>query len=69
MTFNIMKTTVAVVTVVCMTVLLATKAIDANEGIPVISMVTGILIGNGVAARQGVPVEPLVSKSSSIDGR
>ena len=54
------KALIALVALICITVLMAIGAIDTNQGIPIITMITGYSIGNGVQARKGEPVTPII---------
>ena len=57
---NPSKALIALVALVCITVLIAVRAIDANTGMPVITLIVGYAVGNGIAARKGDPVEPII---------
>jgi len=57
---NPSKALIALVGLICITVLMAVRAIDQNTGMPVITLVIGYAVGNGIAARQGVPVQPII---------
>ena len=61
---NPSKALIALVGLVCMTVLMAVRAIDSNTGMPVITMVIGYAVGNGIAAKQNVPVEPIIGRKN-----
>jgi len=41
---------------------MATKAIDSNAGLPIVTTIIGYAVGNGIAARTGQPVEPIIGK-------
>jgi hypothetical protein len=45
-----------------LTVLLAVNAIPNEAGIGMIGSILGYAIGNGIAAKAGVPVEPIIGK-------
>lgn len=62
MTFNPSKALIALVALVCMTVLLATNSISTDQGLPVITMIVGYSVGNGMAALTNKPVEPIIKK-------
>lgn len=57
---NPSKALIALVSLICITVLIAVRAIDANAGMPTITMIVGYAIGNGIAARTKSPVEPIL---------
>ena len=62
MTFNPSKALIALVGLVCVTVLIVSKSIDGNMGLPIISMIVGYSVGNGMAALTNKPVEPIIRK-------
>ncbi len=57
---NPSKALIALVALICITVLIAVRAIDANMGMPIITMIVGYAVGNGIAAKKGDPVEPII---------
>jgi hypothetical protein len=59
---NPSKALIALVALVCVTVLIAVRAIDGNQGLPIITMIVGYAIGNGIAARKGDPVDPIIGR-------
>lgn len=59
---NPSKALIALVALVCVTVLIAVRAIDGNQGLPTITMIVGYAIGNGIAARKGDPVDPIIGR-------
>lgn len=59
---NPSKALIALVGMICITVLIAVDAITAESGLPVITAIVGYAIGNGIAAKQGQPVEPIIGK-------
>lgn len=62
---NPSKALIALVGLVCLTVLMAVKAIDSDTGVPVLTTIVGYAIGNGIAARKGDPVEPIIGRKKS----
>lgn len=54
------KALIALVGLVCLTVLLALGAIDAATGTGMIGTILGYAVGNGIAARNRVPVDPIL---------
>ena len=62
MTFNPSKALIALVALICMTVLIAIGAIDQDQGLPIITMIVGYSVGNGMAALTNKPVEPIIRK-------
>ena len=62
MSINPSKALIALVALICMTVLLAVDAIETDQGLPIITMITGYSVGNGMAALTGKPVDPIIKK-------
>lgn len=62
---NPSKALIALVGLVCLTVLLAVDAIPSEAGTGMIGSVLGYAIGNGIAAKTGQPVEPIIGKKKS----
>ena len=62
MTFNPSKALIALVGLICMTVLIAVGSIDQDQGLPIITMIVGYSVGNGMAALTNKPVEPIMKK-------
>lgn len=59
---NPSKALIALVALVCLTVLLATNSIPSEAGIGMIGSIVGYGIGNGIAAKTGQPVEPIIGR-------
>ena len=59
---NPSKALIALVGLVCLTVLMATKAISSDAGLPIVTTIIGYAVGNGIAAKKGDPVEPIIGK-------
>jgi hypothetical protein len=57
---NPSKALIALVALICVTVLIAVGSIDSNQGLPIITMIVGYAVGNGIAARKGDPVDPII---------
>jgi hypothetical protein len=62
MTLNPSKALIALVALICMTVLLIADAIQTDQGLPIITMIVGYSVGNGMAALSGKPVDPIIKK-------
>lgn len=58
------KAIIALVALICMTVLIAVDAITPETGMPVITLIVGYAVGNGIAARNDSPVEPIIGKKT-----
>ena len=62
MSLNPSKALIALVALICMTVLLAVGSIGTDQGLPIITMITGYSVGNGMAALSGKSVDPIIKK-------
>ena len=62
MSVNPSKALIALIGLICMTVLIAVGAIDQDQGLPIITMIVGYSVGNGMAALSNKPVEPIIRK-------
>jgi len=62
MTFNPSKALIALVGLICTTVLIAVGSIDQDQGLPIITMIVGYSVGNGMAALTNKSVEPIIKK-------
>jgi hypothetical protein len=54
------KALIALVALILISGLMAIKAITTEAGIPIFTMIVGYAIGNGMAAKAGVIVEPII---------
>ena len=54
------KAFIALIGLICLTVLLAIGAIDKATGTGMIGTILGYAVGNGIAAKTGKPVEPII---------
>ena len=61
---NPSKALIALVALICVTVLIAVGSIDSDQGLPIITMIVGYAVGNGIAARKGDPVEPIIGRKN-----
>jgi hypothetical protein len=59
---NPSKAMIALVALVCVTILLATNSVDESAGTGLIGMIAGYAVGNGIAARRGDEVTPIIGK-------
>lgn len=57
---NPSKALIALVGLICLTVLMATHAISSDAGLPILTTIIGYAVGNGIAARKGDPVDPII---------
>lgn len=65
MSINPPKALIALVALICMTVLLGLGKVDTSQGLPVVTMIVGYSVGNGLAAMTGKPVDPIIKKKES----
>ena len=56
------KALIALVGLVCLTVLMAVNAIPSEAGVGMIGSIIGYAIGNGIAAKTGSAVDPIIGK-------
>lgn len=59
---NPSKALIALVGLICITVLMVSDSISQDAGIGLVSAIIGYAIGNGIAAKTGQPVEPIIGK-------
>lgn len=59
---NPSKAMIALVALICITVLLTVNAIDQSAGTGLIGMIAGYAVGNGIAARKGEDVTPIIGR-------
>jgi hypothetical protein len=64
-TFNPSKALIALVGLVCITVLLSIGKLQTSEGVPIITMIIGYSVGNGMAALTNKTVEPIIKKKDT----
>lgn len=61
MQINYIKALIALIGLVCLTVLMATHSLLPEQGMPIVTAIMFYSIGNGVAAATKKPSEPIVS--------
>jgi hypothetical protein len=57
---NPSKALIALVGLICITVLLAVDSIPTEAGTGMLGTILGYAVGNGIAAKQGKPVSPII---------
>lgn len=67
MNVNVQKSVIALTALICMTVLIALRSVPSELGLPIITMIVGYAIGNGIAAKSKTPVEPLFQRKPDAD--
>jgi len=63
---NPSKAFIALASLICLTVLMVHGAIRADQGLPVLTAIVGYSIGNGIAAKQNLPVDPIIGRKSKV---
>lgn len=58
------KAFIVLVALVCLTILLALNRIDQATATGMMGTIIGYAVGNGIAARKGEPVEPIIGPGS-----
>lgn len=59
---NPSKALIALVGLICLTVLMAVNRLDPSAGMPSVTLIIGYAIGNGMGAKTNTPVEPILGK-------
>jgi len=62
MSINPSKALIALVGLICITVLLAVGKIQTSEGVPILTMIIGYSIGNGINALRGTENSGIINK-------
>ena len=64
---NPSKAFILLVGLISVVVLMALDKVSTEAGLPIVSAVVFYGIGNGVAARSGVPVQPVIGKRDDTE--
>lgn len=64
MSVNPSKALIALVGLICVTVLMF-GPINSDQGLPILTMIVGYSVGNGMAALTNKPVEPIIRKKDT----
>lgn len=59
------KALIALVALICITVLRALDKLDQASFNAIGGLIVGYAVGNGIAARQGMPVNPIIGAKSN----
>jgi hypothetical protein len=59
---NPSKALLALAAMICITILLAVERIPSEAGTGLLGSLLGYVIGNGVGAKQGVPIDPIIGR-------
>ena len=62
---NPSKALIALVGLICVTLLMALNSIDQETGMPILTLVIGYAVGNGIAARSGQIVSPIIGSKKN----
>lgn len=54
---------IVVLALIAVTVLMITNTIDSDAGLGLLGLIVGYGVGNGIAAKDGDPVEPIIGGS------
>lgn len=65
MNTNYLKLFIIALVVVCVTILLALHSISETTSVALIGPLVGYLVGNGVAAKQGITASPVFAPSKN----
>lgn len=59
---NPTKALILLVGLICLTVLMLAGRVDMDSGIPILTLVIGYAVGNGVGAKTGQDSSPIIGK-------
>lgn len=62
------KMYVVLLALLCITVLLITESIEPEAGLGLLGLIVGYGVGNGIAAKNDEPVDPIIGKHEDDDG-
>ena len=57
------KALIALVALVCVTVLMLADSISSDAGFGLLGTIVGYAVGNGIAARTGTEVQPIIGRT------
>ena len=57
---NPSKALILLVGLICITVLMMAGKLDMDNGVPILTLVIGYAVGNGIAARSGTNAGPVI---------
>ena len=61
---NPSKALLALAAMICITILLAVERIPSEAGTGLLGSLLGYVIGNGVGAKQGVSIDPIIGRKT-----
>ena len=56
---------IVILSLLCITVLMVFGTVDSDAGLGLLGLIVGYAVGNGIAARDGDPVEPIIGRRST----
>ena len=59
------KALIALVALICLTVLMASNRIEGEAAMGLMGMIIGYAVGNGIAAKSDEEVQPIIGKKNS----
>lgn len=51
---------IVILALICISILMITKTIDSDAGLGLLGLIVGYGVGNGIAAKQDQPIEPIL---------
>lgn len=58
---------IVILSLLCITVLMIVNTIDSDAGLGLLGLIVGYAVGNGIAARDGDKVEPIIGSAHHDD--
>lgn len=58
---------IVVLALLCITILMVTGTMDSDAGLGLLGLIVGYAVGNGIAARDNEPVEPIIGRHEHDD--
>lgn len=53
---------IVILSLICITVLMVVGTVDSDAGLGLLGLIVGYAVGNGIAARDGDAVEPIIGR-------
>lgn len=51
---------IVILALICISILMITNTIDSDAGLGLLGLIVGYGVGNGIAAKQDQPIEPII---------
>lgn len=64
---NPSKAMIALCGLFCITLLMIFERVETSQGMPAITLIIGYAVGNGIAAKQGDDVQPIIGKRDTTE--